>query len=241
MKAVILAGGKGTRLAPYNTVFPKPLVPLGDRPILDIVIHQLAHHGFDEIVLSVGYLAELIEAYYHQGRSPRKCDAKITFVRETEPLGTVGSLALVDGLDEPFLVMNGDILTTLDYTALMRFHREKEALLTIALNRRPVKIDLGVIEIDSRQRVTTFVEKPTLEYLVSMGVYVYDPSVVKYIERGKYLDFPQLVWKLLADKKECVAGFPNDAYWLDLGSHTDYKKAQDEFEQMRAKLLPHGD
>ena len=236
MKAVILAGGKGTRLAPYNTVFPKPLVPLGDRPILDIVIHQLAHYGFSDITLSLGYLAELIEAYFHDG-SPNVANANIRFVREREPLGTVGSLALVPGLDESFLVMNGDILTTLDYGKLLAFHKEQGGELTIALNQRPVKIDLGVIEIDDRFTLKSFVEKPTLNYLVSMGVYVYEPAVLDYIAPGQYLDFPQVVWRMLADGRK-VVGYPNDAYWLDLGSHTDYQKAQDEFEAMRDRLLP---
>ena len=239
MKAVVLAGGKGTRLAPYTTIFPKPLVPLGDRPIMDIVIHQLAHHGFSDITLSLGYLAELIQAYFRNG-SPTVEHASISFVQEKEPLGTVGSLALVPGLTESFLVMNGDILTTLDYAAFYRFHKEQGAALTIALNRRPVKIDLGVIEIDESYSITSFVEKPTLNYLVSMGVYMYEPEVLDYIEPGKYLDFPDVVWRMLKDGKR-IAGYPNDAYWLDLGSHADYAKAQDEFESMKDILLPRKD
>jgi NDP-mannose synthase len=234
--AVILAGGKGTRLAPYNTVFPKPLVPLGDRPIVDIIIHQLACAGFDRIVLSVGYLAELIEAYFHDG-SPTVPGVDITFVREDEPLGTVGSLALVTGLTEPFLVMNGDVLTTLDYADLMRFHKEHGGELTIATNRREVKIDLGVLEIDEQHRLLSFKEKPTLQYDVSMGVYVYDPSVLDYITPGRYLDFPDVVWRMLDDGR-AITCYPSDSYWLDLGSHADYAKAQDEFEQMRDQFLP---
>jgi NDP-sugar pyrophosphorylase family protein len=236
VKAVILAGGKGTRLAPYNTIFPKPLVPLGDRPIIDIIIHQLAHFGFNDIVISVGYLAELIEAYFHDG-SPNVEDASITFVREKEPLGTVGSLALVPDIKESFLVMNGDILTTLNYTDLFKFHKKHGALLTIALNRRQVKIDLGVIEINDRFEIQNFKEKPTLDYLVSMGIYVYEPEVLRYITPGKYLDFPEVVWQMLREGKKIV-GYPSDDYWLDLGSHADYQKAQDEFEQMGSKLLP---
>ncbi|MBM4032645.1 MAG: nucleotidyltransferase family protein [Planctomycetes bacterium] len=236
MIAVVLAGGKGTRLAPYNTIFPKPLVPLGDRPILDIVIHQLAYYGFERIVLSVGYLAELIEAYFRNG-SPTVSNAKITFVRETEPLGTVGSLSLVPNLTESFLVMNGDILTTLNYAKLLQFHREHGGLLTIALNRRQVKVDLGVIEINKQFEVQSFLEKPTMNYLVSMGVYVYEPEVLKYIAPGKRLDFPEVVWQMLREGKKIV-GYPSDDYWLDLGSHADYKKAQDEFEEMRDKFLP---
>jgi NDP-sugar pyrophosphorylase family protein len=236
MIAVVLAGGRGTRLAPYNTIFPKPLVPLGDRPILDICIHQLAHYGFDRIVLSVGYLAELIEAYFHNG-SPTVPNARITFVRETEPLGTVGSLALVPGLTEPFLVMNGDVLTTLDYAALMRYHRSHGGLLTIATHRREVKIDLGVIRLNEQHELQSFEEKPTLNYFVSMGVYVYEPEVLQYIQPGKRLDFPEVVWQMLRDGKKIV-GYPSEDYWLDLGSHADYQRAQDEFETMQSRLLP---
>jgi len=236
MRAVILAGGLGTRLAPYNTVFPKPLVPLGNRPILDIILHQLVHYGFDDIVLSVGYLAELILAYYHNG-SPNVRNAKVTFVRETEPLGTVGSLALVPDLTSSFLVMNGDVMTTLDYGKLMQFHKEHGGELTIALNRRDVKIDLGLIEINDQYRVQSFLEKPTLKYLVSMGVYVYEPSVLEYVIPGKRLDFPDVVWQMLRDGRKIV-GYPCEDYWLDLGSHADYAKAQDEFEEMKSRLLP---
>ncbi|MGC8490866.1 MAG: sugar phosphate nucleotidyltransferase [Syntrophobacteraceae bacterium] len=236
MKAVILAGGKGTRLAPYTTVFPKPLVPLGDRPILDIVIQQLSHYGFEDITLSLGYLAELIQAYFQNG-SPNVDNAQIHFVREKEPLGTVGSLALVPGLDTSFLVMNGDIVTTLNYASLFQFHREHGGLVTIALNHRPVKIDLGVIELDNSYQIKSFLEKPTLNYLVSMGIYVYEPEALNYITPGDYLDFPDLIWKMLEDGKKIV-GYPNDEYWLDLGSHMDYQKAQDEFEAMRDRLIP---
>lgn len=236
MKAVILAGGKGTRLAPYNTIFPKPLVPLGDRPILELIIRQLSYFGFKEIIISVGYLAELIQAYFYKG-SPSVDDVKISFVREKEPLGTVGSLSLIPDLTETFLVVNGDVLTTLNYNELVKFHREHNAPLTFALNHRPVKINLGVTEINSQFEITSFLEKPTLNYLVGMGVYVYEPEVLNYITPGQYLDFPTVVWKMLQEGKKIV-GYPTDEYWLDLGDHLDYKKAQDEFEQMRSKLLP---
>ncbi|MBI5713664.1 MAG: NTP transferase domain-containing protein [Chloroflexi bacterium] len=238
MKAVVLAGGKGTRLAPYNTVFPKPLVPLGDRPILDIIMHQLSYYGFKDVVLSVGYLAELIEAYFRNG-SPSVSDIKITFVREKEPLGTVGSLAIIPDLSESFLVMNGDILTTLDYAKLVQFHEQHGGLLTIALNRRQVKLDLGVIDINDKFEVQSFLEKPTQSYLVSMGIYVYEPEVLNYIVPGKYLDFPEVVWQMLRDGKKIV-GYVSDNYWLDLGSHVDYSRAQDEFITMKDQLLPVG-
>ena len=236
MKAVILAGGKGTRLAPYTTVFPKPLVPLGNQPILEIIIRQLVHHGFTDIVLSVGHLAELIQAYFQNGNE-RVQGTNITYVRERCPLGTVGALALVPDLDDSFLVMNGDVLTSLDYAKLMKSHRENGGLLTIAMHKRQVKIDLGLMEVNERFELQRFVEKPTLTHMVSMGVYIYEPEIVRYIQPGQYLDFPDLVQQLLRDKRK-VVGHPSDDYWLDLGSHADYAKAVEEFEQRKGELLP---
>lgn len=235
MTAVILAGGKGTRLAPYNTVFPKPLVPLGDRPILDIIIRQLVHYGFDRIVVSLGYLGELIEAYFRNG-SAISDNLALTFVREREPLGTVGSLALVPNLTAAFLVMNGDVLTTLDFAKLLAFHKVKGGELTIAMHRQQVHLDLGLMTVDENSELHKFEEKPTLEYLVSMGVYVYEPTVLEYIRPPGYLDFPEVVWRMLRDGRRIV-GYPSEDYWLDLGSHADYQKAQEEFEARRGELL----
>ncbi len=235
MKVVILAGGKGTRLAPYNTVFPKPLVPLGDRPILDIIIHQLVHYGFSDITLSVGYLSELIEAYYHNG-AKKINNLEIKFVHENKPLGTVGSLSLVPNLEETFLVINGDTLSTIDYSELLKFHKSNGGVLTIALSKREVNIDLGVVEINEKFEVEKFVEKPIKTFMVGMGIYVYEPEVLRYIKYKEHLDFPEVVWQLIKDGKK-VVGFPTDCYWLDLGSHADYKKAQEEFLTMKEKFI----
>ena len=141
MIAVILAGGKGTRLAPYTTVFPKPMLPVGDRPILDLIIHQLAYYGFKEIILSVGYMAELIQAYY-QNKNDLPAGITLSYVKETQPLGTAGALSLIPAQDEPFLMMNGDTLTTLDYLSLLEFHKKNEGIVTIAAHKRQVNIDL---------------------------------------------------------------------------------------------------
>lgn len=236
MDAVLLAGGKGTRLAPYNTNFPKPLVPLGDKPIIDLIIRQLDHFGFNRIVLSLGYLGELIQAYLKVADLNLK-NARLEIVREKSPMGTVGSLSLVSGLDKPFLVVNGDTLTTLDYRKFMEFHIYNKGTITVASNRKKVTIELGVLSVNGDNEITTFQEKPTLKYLVSMGVYAYDPAILKAIKRGTPLDFPQLLWDML-DKKERVLAYQTEDYWLDLGTHSDYGKAQDEFEAMKDKLLP---
>ncbi|MBN1967354.1 MAG: NTP transferase domain-containing protein [Anaerolineae bacterium] len=236
MKAVILAGGKGRRLAPYTTVFPKPLVPLGTRPILDIIVRQLAYYGFDDIVLTVGYLAELIQAYF-QTANDGLPDVKLTYVKEREPLGTAGSLALVDGLDDTFLVMNGDVLTSLNYAAMVDFHKAHGNTLTIGIMHKHIPIELGVIDLDEGGHVTDYREKPELVYPVSIGIYVYEPSVLGYITPGEHLDFPELVARLLA-KGERVMGYVCQDYWLDIGNPGDYQRAQEEFERLEHVFLP---
>ena len=234
MRAIILAGGKGTRLAPYTTIFPKPLVPVGDMPILEIVVRQLRRAGVDHITMAVGHLANLLMAFFGDGT---RFGLHIDYSVEDTPLGTAGPLALIDGLEDAFLVMNGDILTTLDYAALVTYHRERHAAATIAMHERSVKIDLGVIEVDEGNRVVGYTEKPTYDYRVSMGVYVFAPTVLRYVQPGVRLDFPELVWKLLADD-QLVLGYPYGGYWLDIGRPDDYARAIEEFEQMRSQFLP---
>lgn len=237
MKAVILAGGKGTRLLPYTTVFPKPLIPLGQKPILDIIIQQLSYYGFHDITLSVGYLAELIQAYVQNGNGRRFPNVNIEYITEREPTGTAGSLGLIRALEETFLVMNGDVLSSIDYSKLLAYHKEQKGILTIAMHRKTVKIDLGVMEIDEHNRLRNYIEKPEHLYPVSMGIYVYEPAVLEYIEKGAYLDFPDLVLRLL-EHGEQVVSYPCDAYWLDIGRHEDYARAQEEFEQFQHLFLP---
>jgi NDP-sugar pyrophosphorylase family protein len=206
MKAVILAGGKGTRLKPYTMLFPKPLVPIDDMPILEVVIRQLKFYGFAEVTMAVGHLAELLVAYFGDGS---KYGLKIDYSKEDSPLGTVGPLALIPNLMDSFLVMNGDVLTTLDYRDLLAYHRQKGAMATIAMHERCVKIDLGVIETNEENEVVGYIEKPLYNYRVSMGIYVFDPAILRYIQPGERLDFPDLV-QLLLQNGEKVIGYPYD-------------------------------
>jgi NDP-sugar pyrophosphorylase family protein len=231
MRAVILAGGKGVRLHPFTVVFPKPLVPLGDRPIIEVLIQRLIAFGITDITITLGHLAELIKAYF-QHRPQLTAQARLRYVDEEEPTGTAGSLASVGGLDETFLVMNGDLLTDLDFDALVAFHRHYRATLTIAAHRRQVKIDLGVLECGDDYRIIGYNEKPQLSYDVSMGIYVYEPSVLKFIAPGKYLDFPDLVLKLIA-AGEKVSAMPCDCLWLDIGRPDDYARAQEIYAEGR--------
>jgi NDP-sugar pyrophosphorylase family protein len=232
MRVVILAGGKGRRLLPYTVVLPKPLMPVGDRPILETIIRQLKRHGFTRFTMAVGYLAELVEAYFRDGK---KYGVEIDYSREDKPLGTIGALGLVDGLDKTFLVMNGDVLTNLDYDQLVTFHNQNNAVATIATYNKEVKIDLGVLEMDEGFQLKNYLEKPTLRYHVSMGIYVFEPEILELIEPNGYLDFPDLVLSLIKAGKKVIA-FPFDGYWLDIGRHEDYELAQEDFAKLTEGL-----
>ena len=227
MRAVILAGGLGTRLRPYTTVIPKPLVPLGDRPILEHIILRLAKHGVRRVDLCVSHLGELIQAYFSQVALPE--GVELHWHWEDEPLGTAGALNAVPDLGGTFLAMNGDILTTLDYTAMVAHHRETGAALTIAMHAKPVHIDLGVIENDNGW-VTGYIEKPTLHYDVSMGIYCYDERALAHLPSGPF-QFPELVLALL-EAGERVAAYRTDAAWYDIGTLTEYERAQADLEAM---------
>jgi NDP-mannose synthase len=233
MKAVVLAGGKGTRLAPYTKILPKPLMPIGDMPILEILLRQMKQAGIDEVVLTVGHLAELMQAFFQDGR---RLGMNICYSFEDQPLGTAGPLSLIDGLDDTFMVTNGDVLTALDFQELIRYHRSSGAIATIASHCRKVRIDFGVIQTGPENQITGYIEKPTYDYMVSMGVYVFEPRILSYIPHNQYLDFPNLVLKMIA-AGEKVASFPFDGYWMDLGRVSDYEQAIQDFEIMRPKIL----
>ena len=233
--AVILAGGKGTRLRPYTTSIPKPLVPIGDESaILEIVLRQLVRDGFARITIAIGHLGELIRAYVGKGE---KWGLDVDYATEDQPLSTMGPVvAIRDRLPEQFLVLNGDILTDLSYSALLEAHAASEAPLTIATYRRHVDVDFGVLTLD-RGKVVGFVEKPRLNYDVSMGVYAVSRSTLSDYPVGEPLGFDRLVLDLLA-KGRNPASYSFDGYWLDIGRPEDYDRANSEFAQLRSLLLP---
>jgi NDP-sugar pyrophosphorylase family protein len=236
MRAVILAGGKGQRLRPYTTVLPKPLMPIGDMPILEVVLRQLKRAGIVRVTMAVGHLAELLQAFFGDGT---RLGLQIDYSLEERPLGTVGPLTLIPGLrnEGTFLMMNGDLLTTLDFQALIKRHHESAAAATIATYHRQVRIDFGVVEADGNDLLTGYVEKPSIDYRVSMGVYCFDARVLDMLEHSKYRDFPDLVKSLIA-AGEKVVSYPFDGYWLDIGRPDDYATAIEEFESRRALFLP---
>jgi len=229
-----LAGGKGTRLAPYTHILPKPLMPIGDMPIMELLLWQMQRAGVRDVVLTVGHLSELLRAFFNDGK---KWALNISYSFEDDPLGTAGPLSLIDGLDETFIVANGDVMTTLDLKELLAFHKEQGGIATIATHKRQVKINLGVVQVNGSNEIEGYIEKPTYDYTVSMGIYIFEPGVLQYIPHNEYLDFPDLVLKLIAADQKVVA-FPFDGYWKDLGYSDDYEQATQDFEQMRSKFLP---
>jgi NDP-sugar pyrophosphorylase family protein len=237
-RAVVLAGGRGSRLAPYTTVLPKPLMPVGERAILDVVIRQLAGSGFDRITLAVGHLAHLIRALIGDGSA---YGVSIRYHEEEHPLGTAGPLSVIPDLDEPFLMLNGDVLTTLDYRALVDAHCAAGNALTIATSQRVVRADYGVLHTDgplgATQRVVAYDEKPELATTVSMGVYAVDPAAVDHVPAGRYYDLPDLVLALLAAGAP-VGSYPYDGYWLDIGREDDFRRAQADIDRLLPALLP---
>lgn len=229
MVVVILAGGKGTRLKPYTNVFPKPLMPIDDKPILEIVIRRLKLQGLRDIIVTIGHLGELIMSFFGDGS---KLGVNLDYLKEDRPLGTAGGLGLLkDKLKDPFLMINGDTLTTLNFSDLIQFHKNNDAIATIALNKRNVRIDFGIVDVDSTSIIKKYTEKPTIEHLVSMGVYVFEPEVLKYIKTGEKLDFPVLI-NTLINNGETIKGFVFDGYWLDIGRPEDYEKANKEIKHL---------
>jgi NDP-sugar pyrophosphorylase family protein len=234
MQAIVLAGGQGTRLRPYTTVLPKPLVPVGELPICEIVVRQLRAFGFTRIVFAVNHLAELIQAFFGDGG---RWGLEISYAREEQPLGTAGPIGMVEPLDDEFLVMNGDILTDLDFRDLVRAHRASQAAVTLCATRKDVPVSLGVIEVSEGDRLVGYVEKPTLHYRVSMGIYMMSRSVRDHVPRGRRLDLPDLLKTLIA-RGDHVHCHPFAGEWFDIGRPEDYDEAVKRFEEKPARFLP---
>ena len=233
VKAVILAGGRGTRLRPFTVVLPKPLVPLGDKPVLEILLRRLAASGFRDVVVSTGYLAELIMAVCGDGS---RFGVNVSYSREEEPLGTAGPLARIEGLSDPAVVMNGDLLTTLSLPNLLAHHGRQGADVTIATFRRQVRIDFGVVETDAAGAFMGFREKPVHDLDVSMGVNVLSARALAMIARGERLDMPDLILRV-RDAGGRVCCYREECHWLDIGRMDDYATAQEEFAENESRYL----
>ena len=231
--AVILAGGKGARLRPYTIALPKPLVPVGDMPILEIILKRLANAGFHRIIITVNHLADIVQAYCKDGS---KWDLRIEYSLEDKPLSTMGPLKNLTNLPEHFLVMNGDVLTDLSLSGLYDFHIKQGNIFTIAGYNRTHVVDYGVLRLSEEGRLVGFEEKPQLAYTVSMGIYAVAREVLRYIPRDTFFGFDHLMHALLAENEK-VSVMPYDGYWMDIGRPDDYQHAIDDFESMKERLL----
>jgi NDP-sugar pyrophosphorylase family protein len=233
MQAIILAGGKGTRLRPYTTTFPKSLVPVGDYPILEIILRQLKKNGFDKITLAVGHLSSLIQAYFEDGK---KWGIEISYSHEDVPLGTAGPLKKITDLEENFLVLNSDDLTDLNYKEFFANHCKSDAAITISRYIKKVKIDFGVVETNANGVVQEYIEKPEYSFGVSMGIYAFKRDSIKYIPENSYFDFPTLIKTLIAQniKVQCI---DHSGLWLDIGRPEDYDAASYMFEDIKNKIF----
>lgn len=232
-RAIILAGGQGTRLRPYTVVLPKPLMPLGEFPILEVILRQLIKHGFNHITMAVNHQADLIKAFFNDGS---KWNVKIDYSLEEKPLGTMGPLSLIKDLPDNFLVMNGDVLTDLNFSLFYEEHTSGNELFSISSYARRQKIDYGVLEKNTKNYLEYFNEKPNQKYEVSMGIYMISRKILDYIPSDTSYGFDQLMLDLIHDKRMVKINLFS-GYWLDIGRPDDYMKAIDEFDQMRSKFL----
>jgi len=236
MRAVILAGGKGTRLWPYTAVLPKPLVPVGDRPILDFVLTQLRQAGVTRVTMAVSHLAHLIMAYFGEGE---RWGLKIDYSLEDKPLSTIAPLKLIRDLPENFFVMNGDVLTDLDYRALYETHVSRDADITVSTFERDTQIDFGVIQTDDSGRVVGFEEKPVYHFKVSMGVYVMNRRLLEIVPAGQRFGFDDLMYACIREKRNAVCR-PHTGCWLDIGRPHDYEEANAQIGELEKRLFPQG-
>ena len=232
-RVVILAGGMGKRLAPYTFVIPKPIVPIGTTPIIEIVLRQLARFEFRDVTIALGHMSEIIRAVAGDGN---RFGVNISYSQETKPLGTIGPLTLIDGLTDDFIVMNADLLTDLDFADLWSYHQKHGGIATVATYVKTTKLELGVLNLDSQERLLGFEEKPTLKHTVSMGIYVFSRRILDYIPQSTFFGFDTLMLELLK-RGETVRAYRFDGRWLDIGVPADYEKAQEELETRRERYL----
>ena len=228
MQAVIMAGGFGTRLRPLTDDTPKPMLPVGGKPLMERTIEGMERAGIKRINVTTHYMPEKITRYFGSGS---RYGVELNYVAEDQPLGTAGAIRLMDEMDEPLLVMNGDILTNVDYRSLLKYHQQHDASMTVAVRQYDIKVPYGVVEASDGQ-VLGLKEKPQLNFLVNAGIYLLEPSVRRHIPLGKRYDMTELIETLL-ENNETVVGFPIMEYWLDIGKHDDFQKAQQDISLRR--------
>jgi len=234
LRAIILAGGKGTRLRPFTYSLPKPLMPIGgEMPILEIILKQLNKNGFTHITMAVNYMAKIIQAFFGDGSD---WDIKIDYSIEDKPLSTIGPLTLIEDLPENFLVMNGDILTDLSYNDFFKWHVEHKNDISVATFKRTSKIDFGVLKFNEKNDIIEFIEKPEYNFDVSMGIYILNRKIVEILPKNKPFGFDQLMIEGI-EKGFKLKSFPHNSYWLDIGRNDDFQQANEEYIENKSKIL----
>ena len=234
IQAVILAGGQGSRLRPYTTILPKSLMPVGELPIAEIIIRQLKHHGITRIAIATGHLSGLIQSFFGDGR---RWGLHIEYIFEDQPLGTAGALKLAKNLEDNFLVINGDILTNVNFKRIFLFHKKMKTQATIVYSERVMKTDFGVVEIDRNNQLVDYIEKPEHRSFVSTGINILSKECREHIKPREFLGIPDLMLRLKKSGKK-VACFKMSGIWLDLGRVEDLEAAQEVFDKNRQAILP---
>ena len=222
LQAVVMAGGLGTRLSPLTDELPKPMLPVGDHPILELIIEQLRQSGISKVNLATHYKKDIISGHFGDGS---EFGVGIQYVEEDQPLGTAGALSLLEDSDDPLLVINGDILTQVDFRNMLAFHQEHEADMSVAVRHHELQLPYGVVTVDG-VRISGITEKPVIRHLINAGIYLLEPSVRRYIPSGRSYDMPDLITNMLRDGRRVVS-FPIGEYWVDIGRHADYEHAQE--------------
>ncbi|MFC1735598.1 nucleotidyltransferase family protein [Candidatus Hydrogenedentota bacterium] len=228
LQAVVMAGGEGNRLRPLTEDVPKPMLPVGDKPLMEIIIEQLRQAGISNVNVTTHYLPEQIKEHFGNGED---FGVELNYVSEDRPLGTAGALALMEKSEEPLLVVNGDILTNVDYQTMLAFHRKNKADLTVAVRQYDLQVPYGIVECDG-PRIARVQEKPSLNFLVNAGIYLLEPHALQYIPEDRKFDMTDLIERLIAEDR-MVVSFPVIEYWLDIGKPDDYRQAQTDLEDGR--------
>ncbi len=226
LHAVVMAGGFGKRLQPLTHETPKPILPVGDRSILERILGQLRDSGIHRVNIATHFLADRVKEHVGDGS---RLGLAVDYLSEDRPLGTAGALGLLDAPDEPVLVINGDILTRTDFRAMMHFHQDYKAVMTVGIKQYSVKVPFGVVQVRGAD-IIGLEEKPVAQFFVVAGIYLLSPEVWRYLPRGEHLDMPDLIARLVADGRKVVS-FPINEYWLDVGQPADYERAQTDFEK----------
>jgi len=226
-KVILMVGGKGSRLKPLTDHTPKPLLQIGGQPILENIIQNFGKYGFNNITLCVNHMSELIEDYFKDGSH---LNVKISYLKESTPKGTAGSLKCLKDISEPFLVMNGDLLTKINFLHLLNYHQQNNSFATMCIREFDFQVPYGVVKVNENQQIIGISEKPTKKFYVNAGIYVLHPDALSFIDHDEHLNMPQLFQRILDNNRKTYS-FPLREYWLDIGQHIDYQKAQDDFSK----------